>query len=249
VAVVLTATGCSSGSGTPIAAPSSPPTGGASSGATPSGASPSGPSGAGAGGTITGTHAAIGPAQEIAAKDAATRLKAAKIGVKGAPQAALSWRDENSLNIVLVTTELTRLGTSSTSTLRVYVTAGLDQADGGRLRDQLVEAQRCDNDGGMDFVPKSMTVSDHDGDGHAEATAGWVWGCRGDPGPVGVRLALFTRGKHYQLSGVGQRRDQPLQPPFNQSVPPVTAAPAPAQAQWPAGLYEPALALFSKLYL
>jgi hypothetical protein len=248
VAAVLLATGCGSGSGIAL---SSPPESSAESASSSAPADDSSGAASGAA-TSPSSRQTVVTAQDMPAKQAAAQLATAKIDVRGTPEAAVSWRDENSLNVVLVTIEQRKQpagGPALRWTLRTYVTAGLDQADGGRLRDQVVESDECDNDGGLRVVPKSMTVADHDGDGHTEATVGWTWGCRGDPGPIGVRLTLFTRGKHYQLSGEGQRRDEPLSPPFDQGVAPVKATPTPARTQWPAGLYDSTSALFDQLYL
>lgn len=242
----LVCTGCST---PPPVSIESPPAAAGASGAPAGAASSTDPAASASAATAAPTAATA--IQEMPAAQAAARLRTAKIAVTGKPEAALSWRDENTLNIILVTIEEGPRSQDAPmdTTLRAYVAAGLDQADGGRLRDLMELPDSCGNDGGWQVVPKSMTVTDHDGDGHTEATVGWAWTCRGDPGPVGVQLTTFTRGKHYRLVGEGQFRAEPLQAPFNQGIPPVKAVGNPAKAAWPSGLYNPALALFNQLYL
>lgn len=205
---------------------------------------------AASGGTGSPSPAAIVSTQLSPAR-AVARLKQAGISALGKPQAALSWHEGKTLSVLLVTVQTAAVpGGKHLITTRAYLAGGLGAAGTGRLVDLIADQNGgpCDVDAGAQAVPGSLTVSDRDGDGQPEATAGWWMSCRGDPGPVNVTLILFTHGRHYQLKGVGQVRSQPLPSPYA-GIAPVNPKASPADDLWPTGLYAPMLTLFHRLYL
>jgi hypothetical protein len=102
----------------------------------------------------------------------------------------------------------------------------------------------CPLDYGVDYVRGSARVTDADGDGYGEVTAGWWSVCRGDVGPKVVKMALLTKGTYYILRGHGQLvTDAPLP-----GVPAATFTPNLPRSQWPAGTYDEAVAQFKRVF-
>jgi hypothetical protein len=162
---------------------------------------------------------------------------------------AWSWNDANGRNIVLTTKTVgAREGTVVRSaTLHVYQAAGL----GDRPRMLLTPLRDpgtspCELDFNLDFVPGSIQVADRDGDGYGEATVGWWSSCRGDPGPVRLKLALLTKGGYDILRGYGLLASMQL--PDGITVPPATFTPNVPRSRWPRGTYEATVALFRQLF-
>jgi hypothetical protein len=137
-------------------------------------------------------------------------------------------------------------GVEVSETLRVYHVAGL-----GR-RPRVLELLRdsgvvhCGLDYGVDYVRGSARVTDTDGDGYGEVTAGWWSVCRGDVGPKVVKLALITKGTYYILRGEGLlvSDDKVL----FEIVPPAWFKPNVPRSKWPAGTYDVAVAQFKRVF-
>jgi hypothetical protein len=188
-------------------------------------------------------------ATRIDAGTAAAEVKKAGLPTSGDAVEAWSWNDANGRNVLLTTKSVDkREGTAvGAATLHVYQAAGL----GNRPR-MLLKPLRdpgtspCELDFNLDFVPGSIQVADRDGDGYGEATVGWWASCRGDPGPVRVKLALLTKGSYYILRGDGLPASMSL--PAGVTVPPATFTPNVPKSRWPRGTYDATVALFGQLF-
>jgi hypothetical protein len=217
---------------------------GASGSAAPSASASSHPS---TSTSTTPTKRPVTGAQEFGDPAAAvTELKRAGIAVSGGAEDAWSWEDTNGRNIMVATKKADTVsgGSVRSATVRIYQVAGL----GGQprvlrmLRDSGVVP--CPLDYGVDYVLGSARVTDTDGDGYGEVTAGWWSVCRGDVGPKVVKMALLTKGTYYILRGHGQLvNEQPLP-----GVPPATFTPNLAPSTWPAGAYDETVAQFRKVF-
>jgi hypothetical protein len=195
----------------------------------------------------TGTARFADPTRTDAATAAAEMAKAG-LRTSGAAVEAWSWNDANGRNILLTTKHIDkREGTVvRAATLRVYQ-AGL----GDRPRMLLAPLRDsgtspCELDFNLDFVPGSIQVGDRDGNGYGEASVGWWASCRGEPGPVRLKLALLTNGTHYILRGYGLLAATQL--PSGITVPPATFVPNVPRFRWPRGTYDATSALFRQLF-
>lgn len=196
----------------------------------------------------TGT-ARFADATRIDAKTAAAEVKTAGLPTSGTAVEAWSWSDANGRNVLLTTKSVDkREGTAvRAATLHLYQVAGL----GNRPRMLLAPLRDpgtspCELDFNLDFVPGSIQVADRDGDGYGEATVGWWASCRGDPGPVRLKLALLTKGTYYILRGYGLLASMSL--PAGITVPAATFTPNVPKSRWPPGTYDAAVALFGQLF-
>jgi hypothetical protein len=193
--------------------------------------------------------ATFGGATRIAAIAAAAEVKKAGLRTAGDPVEAWSWTDVNGRNVLLTTKSVQQRegNVVRAATLHVYQAVGL-----GEHARMLLTPLRdpgtapCDLDFNLDFVPGSIQVADRDGDGYAEASVGWWSSCRGDPGPVRLKLALLTKGTYYILRGTGLLASMQL--PSGITVPPATFTPNAPKTRWPRGSYEATTALFRQLF-
>jgi len=188
-------------------------------------------------------------AAQVEAADAATDMRKAGLRTSGDAVEAWSWNDANGRNVLLTTKSIDkREGTAvRAATLRVYHAAGLD--DRARmvrapLRDS--GTSPCEVDFNLDFVPGSIRIADRDGNGYGEASVGWWASCRGDPGPVRLKLALLTNGTYYILRGSGLLASMPL--PSGITTPPATFTPNVPESRWPRGTYDAMVSLFRQLF-
>jgi hypothetical protein len=185
----------------------------------------------------------------IDAAAAADEVRRARLRTSGDAVEAWSWSDANGRNLLLTTKSIDKRegAVVRAATLRVYHVAGLGD------RPRMVRAplrdpgtSPCDLDFNLDFVPGSIQVADRDGNGYGEASVGWWASCRGDPGPVRLKLALVTNGTYYILRGTGLLASMPL--PAGITVPPATFTPNVPKSRWPRGTYDPTVALFRQLF-
>jgi hypothetical protein len=189
-------------------------------------------------------------AAQVDAAEARSQVRQAGLPVQGKGVEAWGWIDTNGRNLLLTTktVDKTEGGVVRAATLHVYHVAGLDSRPKMMLpplRDPGVPA--CDVDFGLDFVPRSIRVSDTDGDGYGEATVGWWSLCAGDPEPERIKLALVTKGTYYILRGTGQRASEPP-PPGGITFPKASFAPNVPASRWPAGSYQKTVDLFHTLF-
>jgi hypothetical protein len=191
----------------------------------------------------------LGGATRIDASAAAAEVKQAGLRTTGDPVEAWSWTDVNGRNVLLTTKSVQRRegDVVRAATLHVYQAVGL----GERARMLLTPLRDpgtapCDLDFNLEFVPGSIQVADRDGDGYAEASVGWWSSCRGDPGPVRLKLALLTKGTYYILRGTGLVASMQL--PSGITVPAATFTPNAPKARWPHGTYQATTALFRQLF-
>jgi hypothetical protein len=195
------------------------------------------------------TSARFADATTIGAQAAAAELKKAGLRTSGNAVEAWSWSDANGRNVLLTTKTVDKREGSvvRAATLHVYQAAGL----GARPRMLLTPLRDpgtapCEVEFNLDFVPGSIQVADRDGDGYGEATVGWWSSCRGDPGPVRLKLALLTKGGYEILRGYGLLASMEL--PSGITVPPATFTPNVPESRWPRGTYDPTVALFRQLF-
>jgi hypothetical protein len=195
------------------------------------------------------TAQAFGAAAKLDATAAGTEVEKAGLRTVGDPVEAWSWTDANGRNLLLTTKQVQARegGAVRAATLHVYQVSGL-----GRRPRMLITPLRdpgtspCDLDFNLDFVPGSIQVTDRDGDGFGEASVGWWSSCRGDPGPVRLKLAVLTRGTYYILRGTGLVASMRVPPGI--TVPPATFTPNVAGDRWPRGTYDATVALFRHLF-
>jgi len=180
---------------------------------------------------------------------AKAELKAGGVATAGTPQVAWTWTDTNGRNVLVLSKQVTKRegDVVREATLFVHHAAGRD----GKYERLRVLTQPgvkdCDVDYGLDFVPGSVVIGDADSDGYGEATVGWWFSCRGDPGPYSIRLALVSKGERWILRGDGQRASDPALP-NGITIPPATFKPSEPAAAWPKGSYDPTVILFKKLF-
>jgi hypothetical protein len=137
-------------------------------------------------------------------------------------------------------------GSVKSATVRIYQVAGL----GAHAR--VLETLRdsgvvpCPLDYGVDYVLGSARVTDTDGDGYGEVTAGWWSVCRGDVGPKVVKMALLTKGTYYILRGQGLLATDDAA--LSKIVPPATFKPNVPRSAWPPGTYDETVAQFKRVF-
>lgn len=169
---------------------------------------------------------------------------------------AWTWTDDTGFNLTIAGWQPLRAkDPTSGIVIRVLRLANLDGRP--RASDLLDEQVDCDRRGAVraGFTPEAFRVSDLDGDGMAEVSVGWWFGCEDDaPGGTTVKLALFSGGRSYLLrgSGPGPVTTAGLVTPSVSGVR-VEAragsfAPEPTQRAWPIPFWEHAHDLVTSLH-
>lgn len=210
----------------------------------PSG-SPSGPV------PSTSTRASVPVSGAARAEPAAAKaeLKAGGVAIPGTPQEAWTWTDTNGRNVLVLSKQVSKRegDVVREATLYAHHAAGRDGKYERLRRLTQPGVKNCEVDYGLDFVPGSVAVGDADGDGYGEATVGWWFFCRGDPGPYSIRLALVSKGEYWILRGEGQRASDPVLA-NGITVPAATFKPSKPAAAWPRGSYDSTVTLFKTLF-
>jgi hypothetical protein len=114
----------------------------------------------------------------------------------------------------------------------------------------LTESRDCLNDLGIEFVPNSVTLSDPNRDGHGDVTVAWTVSCRGDVGPVDLKLAVLHDDTYAILKGNGLRHETRayLAGHGEPDESPSTFHASPAPARWTPGNYTLATNLWASLF-
>lgn len=177
------------------------------------------------------------------------RLRSLGVVVQGDLAAAIRWTDRLGTND-LVLTEAKQSTTTdgalfTTGTQRVYhvVTDAAGKATVlARYEDP--GAGPCALDFGIGVVQESLGVTDVDGNGIGEATAGWWRQCRGDLGPINLTLALVSNGSVHILEGSGALRSQMPTAQGKDAIP----TPDPAAQDWTPGTLAAATDVWNRIY-
>ncbi|MFN8075648.1 MAG: hypothetical protein U0Q15_09535 [Kineosporiaceae bacterium] len=138
------------------------------------------------------------------------------------------------------------------ATSRIYLVAAKEGEEPKVLRTITDDnGGLCENDFTAEFTPGSVAAQDTDGDGVAEVTVGWYSACRGDPGPMNVKLAVLSGKKKLILRGLGLPADIEDLKRYREEfgVEPVTYEAEPSRSSWPKGAYDFALSVARKLYV
>jgi hypothetical protein len=163
--------------------------------------------------------------------DQATSMLAQVQEGNGTVVEAWTWNDQNGKNLVATTREPRSGGHV---TLRVIHVAQLEgEPKTLRVMEDPDLPRGCPGTAG--FTPRSLQVSDLDGNGVAEVAAGWAFRCTGDD-QTQVRLALISDGAKYIVRGQGTLQKSG------------SAEPEPAAKKWPDGFSGALGKLFRKLY-
>jgi len=195
---------------------------------------------------------ASAPVTGAAAADPAAakaELRTGGVSVPGVAEQAWTWNDTNGRNILVLSKQVMKREGDAIRDATLFATfAAGREGSYDRLR-RLTQpgTKDCDVDFGLDFVPGSVVIGDADSDGYAEATVGWWFSCRGDPGPYNLRLALLNKTEYWILRGEGQRASDPALP-NGIIIPPATFKPSEPASAWPKGSYDSTVTLFKTLF-
>lgn len=180
--------------------------------------------------TVPPPGSGLADVEEPEAREAAAE---AGLPSDGAVQ-ALTWTDRNGSNtVVLRATE---------QEFDLYLFADHVARNAGdrevlrEVRDSVVD---CEVDQLAEFVEEALRVDDRDADGVGEVSFAYRLNCAGDVSPSELKLLVLEDGEKHILRGSSTNFALP-----EAEEPP---EPEPAPAQWPAGTYEAATALFDQV--
>ena len=121
--------------------------------------------------------------------------------VTGKPRAAARWTDELGVNVVVLT-ETARIGAASGGSKRLYgyhfVQEGARFKQLWRIADAVTG---CEFDLTLRIVPRSLSITDLDGDGTAESTFAYVGSCSSDVSPDTLKVLMHEGPRKYALRG------------------------------------------------
>ena len=124
-----------------------------------------------------------------------------ELKVKGKPVAAARWTDSAGAN-VLVLTETARVGPASGGSKRLFgyqlVREGTRWKQLWRIADAVTD---CEFDLLLEVVPRSLSITDLDGDGTAESTFAYVGTCTSDVSPSTLKVLMHEGTAKYALRG------------------------------------------------
>ncbi len=116
----------------------------------------------------------------------------------------LTWNEGNGKNLaVFATTEKTGLKNDTTYWSKVLYVTTFHAVDGGyeKVEDIKEVINPCELDLVGNFLERSITLTNLDGDDQAELTFGYVTGCAGDVSPSNMKVLMLERKAKYALRG------------------------------------------------
>jgi hypothetical protein len=124
-----------------------------------------------------------------------------ELKIKGKPVAAARWTDSAGVN-VLVLTETARVGPASGGSKQLHghhvVREGTRWKQLWRIADAVTD---CELDLTLEVVPRSLSITDLDGDGTAESTFAYVGTCTSDVSPSRLKVLMHEGAAKYALRG------------------------------------------------
>lgn len=114
---------------------------------------------------------------------------------------ALQFEDKNGINYLIVTTHLNGSDEWLTKTLLVkhYLVKDNNQFD---LIRQITDTEvHCEFDNDLEFLDKSLIISDLDKNYYAEISFLYKIGCRSDVSPIGLKLMVIENGNKAAIRG------------------------------------------------
>lgn len=114
---------------------------------------------------------------------------------------ALQFEDKNGKNYLVVTTHLNGSDEWLTKTLLVkhYIEKSNNQY--ALIRQITDNETKCEFDNDLQFLDKSLTISDLDKNNYAEITFLYKVGCRSDVSPIGLKLMVLENGNKAAIRG------------------------------------------------
>lgn len=114
---------------------------------------------------------------------------------------ALQFEDKNGKNYLIVTTHLNGSDEWLTKTLLVkhYIEKSNNQFD--LIRQITDNESHCEFDNDLQFLDKSLIITDLDKNKYAEITFLYKIGCRSDVSPIGLKLMVIENGSKAAIRG------------------------------------------------
>jgi hypothetical protein len=130
----------------------------------------------------------------------------ASIKLKGSIDGAYRWSDANGVNYLFASNTFSEQGDEqegdATRSAFLSIVHAACQGDQCRVLRQLKDSvENCGEDITLDFDPKTVTLTDLDGNGYSEVAFAYRLSCKGDIGPNAFKLMLLENGQKYAIRG------------------------------------------------
>ncbi|CAH0995357.1 hypothetical protein EMA8858_01478 [Emticicia aquatica] len=114
---------------------------------------------------------------------------------------ALQFDDKNGKNYLTVTIQEDRTDDDVSKTLLVQHRIQKSQGEYELIRQIIDYETKCEFDNELNFIDKSLVISDLDKNKYAEITFLYKIGCRSDVSPVGLKLMVIENGNKAAIRG------------------------------------------------
>ena len=113
---------------------------------------------------------------------------------------AIQFNDKNGLNYLII--RMKELRTDNTHSKTLFVQHFIEEKFKIRLLRQITDFELdCEFDNDLQFIDKSLTISDLDKNNYAEISFLYKVGCRSDVSPIGLKLMVLENGNKAAIRG------------------------------------------------